>query len=93
MSQHCPICGSEGAPNPRYPDYVCEARVKRAVDASGRKVVFSNESGLSGGFVSHHIDEQGNEEQGQEHRFFIDGKECWADEAHLGGIVAMISSK
>ncbi len=45
--------------------------------------MFSNES-LSGGFIAKYAD---TGEGRDSHVCFIDGVKCWADEAHMGGII------
>src|SRR5688500_15724090 len=81
--QYCPICGAEVAPSLRYPSYVCRDCYQKAVDSSGRALRFYNES-FSGGFIANYAD---TDEDYGSHVCFIDGVECWADEAHFGGIV------
>jgi hypothetical protein len=67
----------------RYPTAVCAACVERAVDEHGRALRFYNQS-LSGGFQAVCAD---TGEERASHECWIDGIRCWADEAHLGGIV------
>ena len=79
----CPICGDPLPVSSRYPDYICSACVEKAKDELGRPVEFYNVS-VSGGFKAVYIDTQ---EERNSHVCFIEGRRCWASEAHLGGIV------
>ncbi len=81
--QRCPICSANVEPNVRYCDYVCFDCCRKAVDETGRSLGFGNES-FSGGFVAWYKD---TEETRLSNICFIDGVKCWADEAHMGGIV------
>ncbi|MBE9506929.1 MAG: hypothetical protein IMY86_02680 [Chloroflexi bacterium] len=84
----CPICATPVLTNARYPTAVCPACVKRAVDEHNRPLRFYNRS-LSGGFQAICAC-TGDADTGEErvgHECWIDGVRCWADEAHLGGIV------
>ena len=81
--QYCPICRAKVAPSPRYPRYLCDNCAARATDEDGRPLGFNNES-FSGGFVAEYKD---TGEGRDSHICFIDGVKCWADEAHMGGIV------
>jgi hypothetical protein len=82
-AQHCPICNTAVPPSERYPRYVCESCRRRVQDERGRPLTFSNES-FSGGFVA--IDPD-THEKSDNHICYVDGIKCWADEAHMGGIV------
>lgn len=81
--QYCPMCGASVVPNVRYRNYICFECCEKAVDENGRKLGFGNQS-LSGGFVAWYAD---TKETRDTHVCYIDGIECWADEAHMGGIV------
>ena len=83
---HCPICGKPGERSPRYPRYICVECGNRATDKDGRPVWFTNVS-VSGGYEAYYRDS--NEPYGS-HICYVDGKICWADEAHMGGIVVSI---
>jgi len=85
-AQFCPICGVSVEPNVRYRNYICFECCSKAVDENGRKLGFGNES-LSGGFVAWYVD---TNEPRDTHICYIDGIACWADEAHMGGIVIRI---
>lgn len=78
----CPICASPVQHFSRYPKQICFDCCNNAYNAQGQKVSFFNTS-LSGGFVAITADEQ----ESEEHICFINGVQCWAEEAHLGGIV------
>lgn len=67
----------------RYPNYVCLTCAADAVNASGRKLEFSNAS-FSGGYVAWYADTR---EPYDSHECFVRGVRCHADEAHMGGIV------
>ncbi|HET8611523.1 MAG TPA: hypothetical protein VFL92_02020 [Sphingomonas sp.] len=82
-AQHCPICGADVRPYPRYPRYLCAACASRARSRDGRPLAFGN-AGLGGGYVAHFAD---TGEPYDSHRCFVDGIECRADEARFGGIV------
>jgi len=81
--QHCQICGVSVEPNVRYRDYICFECCAKAADENGRQLGFGNES-FSGGFVAWYED---TKETRDSHICYIDGIECYADEAHMGGIV------
>jgi hypothetical protein len=81
--QKCPICQVPVPPSPRYPRYVCYDCYIRAVDEEGRSLSFSNVS-FSGGFRAIYGDTR---EERDSHICYIDGIRCWANEAHMGGIV------
>lgn len=83
----CAICGEPVDHDPRYPRQVCRVCRRRATDAAGRKVGFGNLS-MSGGFWGYYADVEDPEKHPyNEHECFIDSIRCWADEAHMGGIV------
>ena len=84
--QFCPICSAPVAPNVRYRNYICFECCAKAVDENGRKLGFGNES-FSGGFVVWYADTNTTRDS---HVCFIDGIECWADEAHMGGVVIRV---
>jgi hypothetical protein len=79
----CPICTTPLPTDARYPTAVCPACVERAVDEHDRPLRFYNRC-LSGGFQAIYAD---TGEERASHECWIDGVRCWADEAHLGGIV------
>ena len=81
--QYCPICRVKVAQSPRYPRYLCNNCAAKAADENGRRLKFYNES-FSGGFIAEYAD---SGEARDSHICFIDGVKCWADEAHMGGIV------
>ena len=81
--QRCPICLTPVPASERYPRYVCDKCYKRAADEDGRPLTFTNVA-LSGGFAALYRDTR---EERDSHICFIDGIICWADEAHMGGIV------
>ena len=87
-SHRCPICATPVPTDARYPTAVCPACVGRAVDERGRPLRFYNRS-LSGGFQAVYADtgDAGIGEERASHKCWIDGVRCWADEAHLGGVV------
>jgi hypothetical protein len=82
----CPICGERMAANARHPRQVCPTCVERACDEGGRPLRFYNTL-LSGGFLARYVDTGADRES---HVCYIDGVRCWADEAHLGGIVVQV---
>jgi hypothetical protein len=81
--QFCPLCNAPVHYSPRYPRWVCYECYKKAADENGRPLAFTNEA-LSGGFIAFYAD---TEEMRDSHICYIDGVRCWADEAHMGGIV------
>lgn len=80
----CPICGAPRFDDARVPGRICPVCVLEAVDESGEPVRYSNTS-LGGGFQSNH-----GVRKASDHRCWVRGHRCWADEAHLGGIVIRI---
>ena len=84
MKDHnCPICQKELESVPRYPNYLCSDCVKKAKDKDGRALGFSN-IGMSGGFQAHYKD---SDEEYKSHQCFVEGVECYANEAKFGGVV------
>ena len=82
--QHCPICDESVTPMSRYPNYVCEDCVEKAVDSEGRAVLFTNTSLLGTGCKGKY------RETGEAYDSticFIEGIKCKAEEARFGGIV------
>lgn len=79
----CPICGKSLPESGRYPDYICEGCVAKAVDEAGRPLAFFNVS--STGEFQATYRETGEEAPGE--FCYIAGIRCWADEARMGGVV------
>src|SRR5687768_12477534 len=79
----CPICAEAVDYNPRYPQQVCRRCSERATDDLGRAVEYSNID-LTGGICARYKD---THERYNGQVCYIDGIQCWADEAHMGGIV------
>ena len=84
QASSCPICKGPVRFSERYPKQVCPQCAARAQDGHGRPLKFRN-THLSGGFEANYAD--GECETYPSHMCTIDGVECKADEAHLGGIV------
>jgi len=84
--QLCPVCGQKIAFQARYPRCVCQDCAKLAADITGRRFLFYN-ADASGGFRAFYAD---NNEFYDSHQCFINGLECRADEAKLGGIVIQL---
>ena len=82
----CPICNTELGVSARYPDYICRACVSKATDKEGRPLVFYNETIMGSGFQAIFSDTQ---EIHDSHTCYIDGIECYAEEAYFGGIVVV----
>ena len=78
----CPICTTPVPHWERYPRAVCGACYDKACDDRGRKLNFDNVS-MSGGFEAIVTD---TKEEYASHICYIEGVECWADEARFGGI-------
>ncbi|HUK88957.1 MAG TPA: hypothetical protein VLZ81_01050, partial [Blastocatellia bacterium] len=78
-----PICKAPVPESARYPCYVCSACASRAKDSAGRPVEFFN-TDLSGGIEGRYRD---SHDPYPDQTCYIDGLECWADEARFGGIV------
>jgi hypothetical protein len=83
MADHCPICASEMRHDPRYPRAVCRSCASRVTDAAGRPLELFNVS-PTGAYGASYKD---TGEDYPSHDCYIDGIQCRADEAHLGGIV------
>lgn len=84
MDKHyCPICNEELRLNRRYSKYVCADCKSRATDKEGRELSFGNVD-ATGGFTCSYID---TGEKYESHTCYIEGIECYADEARFGGIV------
>ncbi len=78
--QNCPICDRAVKPFDRYPRYVCRQCASRVTDEKGTKIGLSN-AHFGGGLALNgaHV--------AQPLSVYIDGKECFATEALLGGVV------
>lgn len=85
--QKCPVCNAEVTPSERYPHYLCDDCVKRAVNKEGDSVKFFN-TGFFGGFVAV-TEKDGIQEKSENHICFVDDKKFYADEARFGGIVVV----
>jgi hypothetical protein len=84
MKKHnCPICRIELTFNARYPNYICSECSEKATDITGRKLAFANKS-IGGGFEAIYLD---NNEVYDNHICYVNGIECYANEARFGGIV------
>lgn len=83
--QFCPLCGNKVYPSVRYRNYLCVDCVKRAVDENGRGLSFDNEA-VSGGLVITYRDTR---EARENPMCWVDGQQCEAREAHMGGIVLL----
>ena len=81
--QYCPICGAAVTPVMRYPRYVCAACAPKAKSVDGRPLRFFNLS-FSGGYGAEYAD---TNEPYDSSICYIDGIQCIAGEAHMGGIV------
>jgi hypothetical protein len=82
-TSQCFICEKEIPFSARYPERLCENCMKKAVDQNGHRMSFYNGS-MSGGFVSYN---ESTKVSGTEHTCYVNGYECYADEAYMGGIV------
>jgi len=85
----CPICKVALQAYERYPNYICPSCASKATDKHGRLLCFGNIN-LSGGFEAFYLD---NKKKYDSHICYINGIECYADEARFGGIVIEKSSK
>ncbi len=83
FKHYCPICHVELELHSRYPNYVCGKCRSKATDKDGRLLSFSNID-FSGGFQARYNDTQ---EIYNSHICYINGIECYANEARFGGIV------
>ena len=83
--QQCPICENNVHPMQRYPNYICSKCIERydTLTFDGKPITFSNIDWW-GGFQSHI---EGDKTPTEIHKCYINGIECWADEARFGGIV------
>jgi hypothetical protein len=89
--QQCPICAAAVDPMTRYLDYVCWPCIEGATNLDGIPVNFANE-GISGGLIGFVRDPRTGmfvEDKALTANpiVLIRGIECYADEAHFGGIV------
>lgn len=82
----CPICGKTGERSARYPKYICVECAQLATNKAGRPLEFSNVS-VSGGYVARFRD---TKEPYESHICYVGGRTCWANEAHMGGIVVSV---
>lgn len=90
MDKHnCHICKKELMFNHRYPNYVCKDCCSKATSKTGRRIIFRNKD-LSGGYEAFYED---TKEKYPSHLCFIDGVECFADEARFGGIVIEVKTE
>lgn len=65
--------------------HLCRVRAS-GNDKDGRALWFTNVS-VSGGFEAYYRD---SNEPYPSHICYVDGRKCWVDEAHMGGIVVSI---
>ena len=79
----CPICSTPVKDRVRYPREICFPCCDKACDDKGRILAFGNTS-FGGGFEAEVLE---TKEISSNHICYIDGIECWADEARFGGIV------
>ncbi len=84
-AQHCPLCGKAVRYSQRYPDYVCRECSTVVTTLDGVPVSMSNIS-ASGGFQMHDS-ETGELLATRGAVVLVRGVRCYADEAHMGGIV------
>lgn len=86
----CPICGSLRLFSQRYPNALCNSCSHSAdlVDSNGNPITF-REWGIGGGLISIHH-ENGSIVERQESTCFLNGIECEATEARIGGLVVQI---
>ncbi|RIV20410.1 hypothetical protein DYU11_20390 [Fibrisoma montanum] len=82
----CPICQQQMIFTPRYPNAVCRRCKPKTIDKKGQAVSFRNIA-LSGGCEGYYVDTL---ELYDSHECYIDGVQCWADEARFGGIVVEV---
>lgn len=85
----CPICSTPVAHSLRYPRAVCKNCSDKACNIQGQKLMFFNLS-ISGGFRAMVAD---TKQEYPSHICYIEGKQCWADEARFGGIVIQTYDK
>jgi hypothetical protein len=78
--QNCPVCDRAVKPFDQYPRYVCRQCASRVTDKKGTPIGLSN-THFSGGLALN------GEAVAQPLTVYIDGKECFATEALLGGVV------
>jgi hypothetical protein len=83
----CPICKQNMTFFERYPDKVCSECSEKTLTNDGVKIDFYNID-ITGGFKS--IIQSKPPALGKEHKCFINGLECYADEARFGGIVVSL---
>lgn len=83
MAQTCPICRTEVTPSARYPRYLCRDCMGRATAPDGGRLEFFNAS-MSGGYTARFVATGADYPS---HDCLVDGVQCRADEAHMGGIV------
>lgn len=80
---NCPICNKEKSLNPRYPNEICRDCYSLSTDINGRKLLFYN-AYAGGGYKSVYED---TDEVYDSNTCYVNGIECFADEARFGGIV------
>lgn len=85
-NQICQICKTRVDHSERYPNYVCENCSSESVSKDGRPLIFSN-TAFTGGFKANFKDSLIEYKEESGHICFIKNIKCWAEEAHLGGIV------
>jgi len=85
-TQTCPLCGTSGTPNPRYPDHVCGWCAAWVTDEDGRPVDLFNAS-FAGGYLARYPNGSPASAQVAAGRVWIGGEPLRAGEARFGGIV------
>ena len=86
----CPICFKKMTFFERYPNKVCPECSEKTLTEDGIKIDFCNID-IGGGFKS--IIRSNPIKEGNEHTCYINGLECYADEARLGGIVVIVKPR
>ena len=85
----CPICLQKMTFFERYPMKVCPECSEKTFTKDGIKIDFCNID-VTGGFKS--TIQSNPIKEGDEHTCYINGLECYADEARFGGIVVSIKN-
>tara|TARA_B100002051_G_C16743057_1_gene645596 strand:- start:5673 stop:5939 length:267 start_codon:yes stop_codon:yes gene_type:complete len=83
-TKNCPICSEKTHISKKYPYSVCSKCSQKTVDENDNKIEFFNID-YNGGFYSIK-----DNIKSEEHICYINGIQCYAEEARFGGIVVSL---
>lgn len=82
--QYCPTCNAKVHFSSRYPNYICKDCEQKITDKNGTLVIFYNAYNMGMGCQGYY---KNNQQKFEGNSCYVNGIECYAEEAYLGGIV------